>query len=157
MRFSRLFFSAAVGICLASVTPISAQALSAVDPQITYAMTAVPDGVQSGPNEVVWPDGSRLVVVSDDDAQPTPAAAGTCPTDKFCAYNKTNGTGTRLEFTACPSTNSLAALDVTRSIANSRSTGTVTGRNGTTIVVTAAPGTTKNVTKVIDKLVCALL
>lgn len=155
MKLFRLIASATIGIGLVLVPALQAHALSSTDAQIAHAMAAVPGGVQSSPNEVVWPDGSRLVVVGNDPWGPTPAAATACPTGKFCAYANTNGTGTRLEFTACPSSNSLAALEATLSIANARSSGTVTGRNGSTIVVTAAAGTTKNVTKTIDKLVCA--
>lgn len=135
--------------------PTAVSADDGVRSQIAYALQAAPGGTQTARNQVTWPDGTVLTV--ETAASPTrAAAASSCPSGKFCAFTDLNGAGTHLDFSACPSTNSVAALIRVWSITNARSSGTVTGRNGSTVVVTVNPGATKNVTKTIDKVVCAL-
>ncbi len=125
-----------------------------VTAQVNYALARVPGGTQTSPNQVIWPDGTILTV--DTGNSVARAAAASCASGKFCAYADLNGAGSHLDFATCPSANSVAALPQVRSIANARSSGTVTGRNGSTVIVTVNPGTTKNVTKTIDRVVCAL-
>lgn len=157
MKIATALSTVLLGMSLAGgASAQSAVALDPVQEQVSYALATVPNGVQTAWNQVVWPDGTLLVVPDGDPFLPTPAAAAaTCPSGKFCAHSQPTGAGARLEFSACPSTNSLAALTSVRSISNARSSGTVTGRKGSTIVVTATAGSTKNVTKTIDQLVCA--
>lgn len=136
---------------LAVPTPVSAD--DGVNSQIAYALEIEPGGVQTAWNQVTWPDGTTLTV----EPTTTTRAASTamCAAGKFCAFDRAGGAGTHLDFTTCPSTNSVAALPQVLSITNARSSGTVTGRKGSTVIVTVNPGATKNVTKTIDKVVCA--
>lgn len=143
-----------LGIILAGGPSQLAVAQDPVQNQISHALAAVPGGVQTARNQVLWPNGT-LLVVPDNDTALTTAASATCPSGRFCAHSQAAGAGARLEFSTCPSTNSVAALTAVRSISNARTSKTVTGRSGSTIVVTVAAGVTKNVTKTIDKLVCA--
>lgn len=126
-----------------------------VNPQIAYALQMAPGGVQTAWNQVTWPDGTILTVEPTVTAAHAAAVASTCASGKFCAYTDLNGAGSHLDFSTCPSTNGVSALPQVFSISNHRSSGTVTGRKGSTVIVTVAPGATKNVTKTIDKVVCA--
>lgn len=126
-----------------------------VNLQIAYALQMAPGGVQTAWNQVTWPDGTILTVQSTSSYARSLAAASTCPSGKFCAYTDLNGAGSHLDFSTCPSTNAVSALPRVFSISNNRSSGTVTGRKGSTVIVTVTPGATKNVTKTIDKVVCA--
>lgn len=129
---------------------------SDVSSQISYALQMSPGGVQTAWNQVTWPDGTILTVEPTTSLARTAAAVSTCPSGKFCAFSDINGAGSHLDFTACPSSNSVAALPQVFSISNARSSGTVTGRKASTVIVTVNPGATKNVTKTIDKVVCAV-
>lgn len=135
--------------------PTAAFADDGVDTQITYALQMAPGGVQTAWNEVAWADGT-ILTVAPASATAYAAAAAACPSGRFCAFSDPNGTGSRLQFTTCPSSNSVAALPQVLSITSARSSGTVTGRKGSTVIVTVNPGTTKNVTKAIDRVACAL-
>jgi hypothetical protein len=141
---------------------------SATSSEVSYALEAMPGGVLTAPNEVTWPDGTVLVVVPDGRAVDVAGsrvsesgrvaapsvASNTCPSGKFCAHSAFDGTGTRLEFQTCPSTNSLAAMRVVKSVSNARTRGTVTAQDGSTVIATATAGTMKNITKAVDRLVC---
>lgn len=152
MRRPALF---AILILAASVltAPNAAFADDGVSAQISYALKNAPGGIQTAWNQVAWPDGAVLTVEPTTSARA--AATAMCAAGKFCAFAKAGGAGTHLDFTSCPSSNSVAALPQVLSITNARSSGTVTGRNGSTVVVTVSPATTKNVTKTIDRVVCA--
>jgi hypothetical protein len=148
--FAALLFTAST-----LAVPTAASAADGVTSQIAYALQMAPGGVQTSWNQVTWSDGAVLTV------EPTnilarASATSTCPSGKFCAFTDLNGAGTHLDFSACPSSNGVGALTRVWSIANARSSGTVTGRSGSSIVVTVSPGAVKNVTKVVDKVVCAL-
>lgn len=136
-----------------SLTPAATAtaADTGVGDEIAYALEHAPGGAQTAWNQITWPDGTTLTV-EDPSSR---AAAASCTAGKFCAYSGLNASGSHLDFTTCPSTNSVSALPQVRSISNARSSGTVTGRNGTTVIVTVPTSTTKNVTKTIDKVVCA--
>ena len=149
-----LVLAATVVFGLATLPATAAFAAESVDDQISYALAAVPGGTQTAWNQVTWPDGTTFIA-EDTDGSPTPAAATNCSSGKFCAHSEIHGAGSRLEFSTCPSTNGVSALPRVRSVSNARTSGTVTGLNGTTIIVTVAPATTKNVTKTINKVNCA--
>jgi len=137
--------------------PTTAQADdSDVSEQVSYALQVAPGGVQTAWNQVTWPDGTILTVEPTTRLARAAAVASTCPSGKFCAFSDINGGGSHLDFTACPSSNSVAALPQVFSISNARSSVTVTGRKGSTVIVTVNAGATKNVTKTIDKVVCAV-
>lgn len=162
----------AAALVLALPTQVGAAPAAGLEPatsaEVSYALEAMPGGVLTAPNEVTWPDGTVLVVVPDGRAvdvaggrvsKPGKVAApslasSACPSGKFCAHSALDGTGTRLEFQTCPSTNSLAAMRVVKSVSNARTSGRVTAQDGSTVIATATAGTTKNLTKVVDRLVC---
>lgn len=121
--------------------------------QISSALAAAPGGTQTAWNQVTWPDGA--ILTAETASASARASASSCTTGKFCAYTDLNGSGSHLDFATCLSSNSVAALPQVRSISNARASGTVTGRNGNTVVVTLRSGLTKNVTKTITKVVCA--
>lgn len=135
--------------------PTAAQADGGdVSSQIAYALKATPGGVQTAWNQVTWPDGTILTAEPTTPIARAAAAASTCPSGKFCAFTDLNGAGSHLDFSACPSSNSVSALPQVFSISNARNSGIVTGRKGSTTIVTVNPGATKNVTKSIDKVAC---
>lgn len=131
--------------------PPASAAGNDVDDEIAYALEHARGGMQTAWNQITWPDGTTLTIEEPIGR----AAAASCTTGKFCAYSGLNASGSHLDFTTCPSTNSVSALPQVRSISNARNSATVTGRNGGTLVVTVPTGATKNVTKTIDKVVCA--
>jgi len=126
-----------------------------VSSQIAYALQMAPGGEQTDWNQVTWPDGTIFTAEPTTPLARAAAAASTCPAGKFCAFTDLNGAGSHLDFGACPSSNRVSALPQVFSIRNSRSSGTVTGRKGSTLIVTVAPGSIKNVTKTIDRVTCA--
>lgn len=137
----------------AAVVATGAQAATAspTSSEIEYALSAVPGGVQTAVNQVTWQGGTILSVGSESSITP---ASAPCPSGKFCAFSGPSGTGSRLEFTACPSSNGVGALRQVLSIGNSRSSGVVTGRQGGIVLISVYPGGLKNVSHVIDNLTC---
>lgn len=153
MRRVSLFIALLVTAATLAV-PTAAFADDNASSQVAYALEMAPGGIQTAWNRVVWPDGTVLTVEPSNTARA--GATATCASGKFCAFANAGGAGTHLDFSSCPSSNSVAALPQVLSITNARSSGTVTGRMGSNIVVTVNHGATKNVTKTIDKVVCAL-
>lgn len=99
-----------LSIILAGGPSQLAVAQDPVQNQISHALAAVPGGVQTARNQVLWPDGT-LLVVPDNDTALTTAASATCPSGRFCAHSQAAGAGARLEFSTCPSTNSVGRID----------------------------------------------
>ncbi len=75
---------------------------------------------------------------------------------KFCAYTLPGYLGNKLTFSTCTSNHGVSALGGSvRSIANSRSSGTVKAYNGSSLVLSVSAGTGKNTTATITKLACS--
>lgn len=111
-----------------------------VQEQIDAALREFPGGRQISANAVSWDGGAVVLTIAAPGAL-APMAVGSCATGTYCAYNGVSLTGSKLAFTACSTTVSLAALPgLVRSIANGRTSGTVAGRTagGTTLTTVAA-------------------
>lgn len=122
------------------LTPAAAHAIEPVNPDVAYALATVPGGVLMDPNSAQWPSlGMRI------DALPTAGRAiGSCATGSICAYSSAGLSGTRLSWTTCGS-KSTAALTQVGSIANARTSGTMTARAGSTARASATAGTSADI------------
>lgn len=125
--------------------------------RVDLALEQNPGSVQIGPNEIAI-DGSTILVLEmagsgQSRAQPAGTVGG-CPAGKFCAYSKVGYAGDYLSYSTCESSHSVAGISV-RSIANSRSSGSVLAYKGSTLLATVAAGTGKNVSKGTSKLSCS--
>lgn len=142
---------------LATATPTLAAPATVSMPmqqRVNAALAEVPGGVQTAWNEVSWDDGAVVLTLAPEGVA-TAAAVGSCASGTFCAYAKVGYTGTKLTFSTCTSGLSVAALPQVRSIANARSSGTVSAYNGSTLVTTVAAGTGKNTAGTITSLSCS--
>lgn len=108
-------------------------------------------GEQIAPNQVSWDDGDITLTLSTGT---TTRAVGTCATGKFCAYSQLNQQGSKLTFTTCTAPNSTSPIGSVRSVANARTSGTVTAYNGSAAVLTVAAGRTTNTGATITRLGC---
>lgn len=143
---------------IATATPAAATSSTtsaSMQQQVDAALAAEPGGMQTAWNEVSWNDGAVVLTLASDVITVT-AAVGPCPSGKFCAYSSTGYTGSKLTFSTCTSGLSVAGLNApVRSIANSRTSGTVTAYNGSSPVLTVPPGQGKNTLATITSLSCA--
>lgn len=98
-------------------------------------------GIQTAYNEVTWDDGAIILTLAGDGI--APLAVASCPSGSYCAYSAYSYAGSRLQFTTCTTGNPVGALPSVKSIANSRTSGTVRAYNGATLVTTVAPNTGK--------------
>lgn len=152
-------FASAV-MALAAATPAAATTAPASTPmqqRVNSALAAEPGGVQTAWNEVSWADGTIVLTLAP--LAPTFAVAAqvsNCASGKFCAYSAVGYGGNKLTFSTCTSNLSVAGLQApVRSIANSRTSGTVTAYNGSSPVLTVAAGTGKNTLATVTSLSCA--
>jgi hypothetical protein len=138
----RALAAIAVGVALALSTPAMAGATQKDDvhPDVAYALASVPGGVADGYYSATWPEtGMRL-----DVPQAMLRAVGSCATGSICAYSGSNLTGTKLSWTTCGQ-KSTAALSQVASIANARSSGTLSARQVTTVRAWASANSWANV------------
>ncbi|MFF2276797.1 peptidase inhibitor family I36 protein [Agromyces sp. NPDC058126] len=131
----------------------SAAPVDEMQSRIDKVLEDFPGGVQISPNEVAWDDGATVLTLEDSTAV-SAFSVGSCPAGSFCAYSYAGYVGSRLTFTSCTASNSVAPLGTVRSIANSRASGTVRGYNGTTVTVSVAANTGVNTTAAITRLGC---
>ncbi len=125
----RSFVALAAAVLIAA-SPTAAHAAPAIDDAIAYALDAIPGGVATSPHSAEWPAlGMRADTL-------TGRAVGSCATGNICAYSGAGQTGTRLSWTTCGS-KSTAALAQVGSIANARSSGTLTALASSTVRATA--------------------
>lgn len=125
-----------------AATPADA-ATSDVQTQINQVI-AEHGGTQTAWNQVSWDEGAIvLTVVAEAGPGIQAQAIGPCATGKYCVYSGAGYTGSNLTYSTCTTGNSVSALPQVRSIANSRSTGTVRAYNGTTVVATVNANTGK--------------
>ena len=124
------------------------------------AVIAEYGGEQTAANEVTWDDGAIILTVEAQSARSAQTVSaqtvvGTCPSGSYCAYSLANYLGSRLAFTTCTTGNSVSKLgSAVRSIANSRSSGTVSAYNGSSLVLSVSAGSGKNTTATITSLSC---
>lgn len=115
-------------------------------------------GEQTAWNEVSWDDGN-VVLTLDTGAvhQIAPFAIGGCDSGKYCAYSATLYSGRKLSFSTCPSTHtSFSALGgPVRSVANSRSSGTVRVYGGSTLKATLSPNSGASNVSGVTKITCS--
>lgn len=135
---------------LALAPALPAQAEDDVHPEIAAALAAVAGGTATGYYDATWPALTMTMTVPD----PRVRAVGTCATGTFCAFTGTSMTGTKLAWGTCTTVTPYAGF-TTRSIANARGAGSVAqARNGTTILASAASGTSTNVTGTVTNIRC---
>ncbi|MBD3941762.1 peptidase inhibitor family I36 protein [Microbacterium sp. NEAU-LLC] len=154
---TRLSFALLGMTVLAAALALSATPANAADEPLQLRVDAVIaefGGTQTAANEVSWDDGAVVLTLTADGAQPL--AVGTCPSGAFCAFDGVSYTGNKLTFFSCTTGNSVAALSSVRSLANSRSSGTVRAYDGWATVATLAPNTgAPSVAAGTDKLNCS--
>jgi hypothetical protein len=111
-----------------------------VHPAVAYALNAQPGGVATSYYSAEWPKLDMTL----DVAWASTFAVGTCATGTICAYSEGAMAGVKLSWTTCGS-KSTAALSTVGSIANARTSGTLTARQSTTVRATAAANSYANV------------
>jgi len=150
MKHFRIVVAAAAAALILAVTPAIAASASdaAIDPQIAYALDAVPGGELVDGHTAYWPDQGMTLTVPDATARSASAASaiGSCPHGSVCAFSAYNLSGTRLAWTSCAVHSTTALGSPVRSIADARSTGYLQARNGTTVLATAIAQSWDNVT-----------
>lgn len=110
-----------------------------VHPDIAYALQLEPGGVVVDYLTAEWPAaGMRM------EAAGGLFAVGSCSTGSICAYALAGQAGTKLSWTTC-GTKSTAALSTVGSIANARTSGTLTALQGSTARVSVGAGSYANV------------
>lgn len=150
-----LFVSVAAALATATPTLAApATAPTSMQQRVNTALIETPGGIQTAWNEISWDNGDVVLTIAPEGLI-TASTVGTCESGKFCAYAKASYSGTKLTFSTCTSGLSVTALPQVRSIANARSSGTVTAYNGSTLVTTVAAGTGKNTTGTITSLSCS--
>lgn len=135
-----------------SMGGLAAHADGDVDPRIEVALAAEPGGVVVDDGTVVWPAlGMQL-----DVATPSRRSVGSCATGSHCAYSGIGLTGSKLSWTTCSSSHSVAALGgVVRSIASARSTGSTSARSASGgVLATASAGGWANVSGTVSHVSC---
>ena len=137
------FARSAIGV-LAAFALVFVAAPAHADTTDTQAevdrVIAAHGGTQTAWNEVSWNDGETVLTIAATDG-PGVFSVGPCAAGKYCVYSGAGYTGSILTFSSCTTGNSVAALPQVRSIANSRTAGTVRAYNGSTLVTTVAPNT----------------
>lgn len=157
MKRIALALATTFALALATAAPSPAATTPTLQERIDAILTANPGASQTGWNEVTMSGGDAvLTLVPDAGHQVVPmAAVGDCAAGKFCAYSKTAYSGDKITYSTCTSNHSVAGLDTVRSIANSRTSGTVRAYNGSTLLATITPGTGKSFAGTTTKLTCS--
>lgn len=152
----------ALPVLVGAVALSASPATASTDPTQDQVDAVIAEfgGTQTAPNEVSWDDGAVVLTLAPEGAADsrgfTASSVGGCPSGAFCAYSGTSYGGSRLTFWACTTGNSVAALGTVRSLANSRSTGTVRAYDGWATVATLGSNTgAAAVAAGIDKLNCS--
>ncbi|MFT4051190.1 MAG: peptidase inhibitor family I36 protein [Microbacterium sp.] len=159
MKLRRRLLAPLVAVGAVAAIALAPTAANAAEDRVQARIDAVIaeyGGEQTAANEVTWDDGAIILTVEAAASVSALTGVGTCPSGSYCAYSRTNYLGSRLAFTTCTTGNSVSALgSAVRSIANSRSSGTVSAYNGSTKVLTVAAGNGKNTTATITTLSCS--
>ncbi|MBB1484988.1 peptidase inhibitor family I36 protein [Tessaracoccus sp. MC1865] len=118
------------------------------------ALIAQYGGIQTSADTISWDEGAVTLVIRDN-AQPY--AIDSCPTGRFCAFQRAYFQGSIMSFSACPGTyTDFSPLGgKPGSIAHKRSTGTVRAYANTTLKATLLPGQSSASLTGITKITCA--
>ena len=161
MRQSPIGILIAAAALLLAIAPNSAAVASGnsdMQSRIDKVMGAHPNGTQISWNEVSWDGGDVILTLAPETSTGTAtlAAVGGCASGSFCAYSLTNYAGNKLTFSTCVNIHSVSALgSPVRSIANSRSSGSIKAYSSTSLLATAAAGTGKNVSGTTTYINCS--
>ncbi len=158
MRIPTLIAATIIALSISAASPATAKPTDPMDDLVAAALEATPGGTRTGWNEVAWDDGDIVLTLADPATRTgaTAKAVGGCASGKFCAYTLPGYLGNKLTFSTCTSNHGVSALGGSvRSIANSRSSGTVKAYNGSSLVLSVSAGTGKNTTATITKLACS--
>jgi hypothetical protein len=118
----------------------SADLLPDIHPDVAFALNSEPGGVVVDFYTAEWPEsGMRLEVPGL-----LRASVGSCATGYICAYSLGGQGGTKLSWPTC-GTKSTATISTVGSIANARSSGTLSAFQGSTVRASAAAGSYVNV------------
>jgi len=155
----------AIGVAVMVLTSWFASPAQAItsNPEMQTRVETVleqnPGGTQIAWNEVSWDDGEVVLTLAPPTVGAGPAVlavVGGCTSGKFCAYNQTGYLGDKITYSTCTSTQSVANLiGAVRSIANSRTTGTIRAYAGSTLLASAAAGAGSNVTGTSTNISCS--
>jgi len=153
MNLARLIATVAISFTFLSLAaPASATTDDfPIAPEVEYALAVEPGGVALDYWTAAWPDGMRLDVERDVVLF---KSVGACPDGRVCVFTKHNAAGTKLSWSGCGTHSTSALGGPVASIANARSSGTLKALNGSTIVASAAAGTSKNVYATVTKVSC---
>jgi len=146
----------AIGLAIAlSATNLSSE--NEMQQRINDVIADHPGGQQTAWNEVTWDGGAIVLTLSPRDESPRhERAVGGCPAGSFCAFAGSNYSSSRLTFSTCTSSHSVAPLGASvRSIANSRTSGQVQALNGSTVVLTVPANSGQNTAPTITSLSCS--
>lgn len=153
---NRLFAAAALALSLGLASTAVAYAGTATDPiqtEVDSLLAEYEGGAQTGYGEISWDEGRAILTL--EMAAHSRVAVGSCPSGSFCAYSSSSLGGTRIAFTSCTATNSLAPIgNGPRSIANGRSSGTVNAYNGSSTIASIGAGSYSNVAITATRLGC---
>ena len=156
----------ALPLVVGAVALAASPAAASTDPAQDQVDAVIAEfgGTQTAANEVSWDDGAVVLTLAPEETSSrfggsggiTAFSVGSCPSGSFCAYSGTSYTGSRLTFSGCTAGNPVSALGSVRSLANSRSTGTVRAYAGWATVATLSPNSgASSVSAGVDKLNCS--
>lgn len=113
--------------------------------RVDSALTANPGGTQIAWNEVSWDDGAMILTLAPETGT-VHTMVGGCASGKFCAYDHASYSGNKITYSTCTSYQSVSALPgAVRSMANSRTSGSIKAYSGSTLLATATAGHGTNV------------
>lgn len=150
----RLFAVLIVGVFILPVPAVATASPDDVQVRIDQILERYPGGVQISENAVVWDDGDVLLTLNSDLAATTRGSVGKCANGKFCVFSNAGGSGSSLSFSTCGVKDVSPLGAPVRSIANARSSGSVTAKNGSSTVLTVAAGKRVNTTKTVTTVQC---
>ena len=152
------------GIIAASAETPSAESrnLAPMQQAVEEVLEEHPGGTQTGWNEVSWDDGEVVLNIAPEEAGilgvsgnaiTALSTSRNCASGRYCAFSRPGYSGSKLTVSSCTN-RSTSQLPQVRSIANSRSSGTVRAYNGNRQITSVAPRSGKNVSGTITRLTC---
>lgn len=151
---------ALTALATASGSSASVAAPTEMQVRIDQVLAVNPGSIQTDWNEVTMAGGDPVLTLAVDTPAAAAAAAaakvvGGCTAGKFCAYQKVGYLGDKLTYSTCGGSQSVAGLAAVRSVANSRTSGSVRAHAGSKVLATIAAGTGKNVSAGTTNLTCS--
>jgi hypothetical protein len=137
----------AFALLLTSTSGATAAEPAALDPDIVYALNAVPGGVLVNDSTIQWPSLGMTFTL----APTTARSVGYCPTNYVCAFIGSDMDGNKLAWAGCSTWSTAAFPSGAKSIANARTSGWAYGRNAAGLnVAYAGYGSWTNATGVMS-------